>query len=160
MILLQTTRTISDKWNICMEQLIGWNQILLSVLNAWRLSHLNSIEQCFALVSCGVNILIQVCSILKELTMILTVHYLAYLPLLVLESFKFRMIVSFEALLCKSMFRFIDRCRKSDNLLIWYTVTRNSNYFLTSEYFRHCNQLLTMSGSSDWIFKGYYEEMH
>ena len=36
----------------------------------------------------------------------------------------------------------------------------NNDYFLTSKYFRHCNQQLTMSGSSDWISKGYDEEMH
>ena len=42
-------------------------------------------------------------------------------------------IVTFHALLCKSIFRFIDRCRKSNNLL---TVNR--------EYFRHCNQLLCL----------------
>ena len=55
------------------------------------------------------------------------------------------------------MFRFIDRCRKSDNSLIVYTVNRD--YFLTSEYFRDCNQLLNISGSSDWIFKDCDEEM-
>ena len=66
--------------------------------------------------------------------------------------------VTFDALLRKSIFRFIDRCRKSDNLLIRYTV--NSDYFLTSEYFHHCNQLLTKSDSNDWILQGYNKEMH
>ena len=61
-------------------------------------------------------------------------------------------IVTFDALLCKSIFHFIDRFRKSNNLLIRYMV--NCDYFPTSEYFCHCNQVLTMCGSSDWIFKG------
>ena len=37
-------------------------------------------------------------------------------------------IVTFDALLCKSIFRFIDRCRKLDNSLIRYTV--NSDIIL------------------------------
>ena len=44
-------------------------------------------------------------------------------------------IVTVDAMFRKSMFRFINRCRKSDSLLRRYTV--NSDYFLTSEYFRH-----------------------
>ena len=46
-------------------------------------------------------------------------------------------IVTFDILLRKSMFCFIDWCRKSNNSLIRYMI--NSDYFLTSEYFCHCN---------------------
>ena len=69
-------------------------------------------------------------------------------------------IITFNALLRKSMFRFIDRCRKFDNSLIRCMV--NSNYFPTMEYFCHCNQPLTMSDSSDWFFKVFFlnEELH
>ena len=55
--------------------------------------------------------------------------------------------VTFDALLHKSIFHFVNRCQKSNNLSMRYML--NSDYFLTSQYFHHCNQPLTMSGSSD-----------
>ena len=51
--------------------------------------------------------------------MILNEHYMAYLAreLQIQDD-----IVTFDALLRKSTFRFIDPCRKSDNSLTRYTV--------------------------------------
>ena len=54
-------------------------------------------------------------------------------------------IVTFDAFLRKSIFCFIDRYRKSDNLLIRYTV--NSDYFLTSKY----NVLSSLQSTTNYV---------
>jgi len=49
-------------------------------------------------------------------------------------------IPTFEALLRKNMYLFLERCRKSDN--VWLRTLMQSDYLYSCLFFEHCKRIL------------------